>query len=178
MFLVKFHVYGSKGRSRLSQIVVQAREKCRKKPFFRLFPSARRFAAGKSWYKRGKNVEKLHFSDFFRAPDDSPQANRGTSERKMSKNSIFRTFSECQTIRRRQIVVQAREKCRKTLFFLSFPHQKIPRRLMRFILSPHIQTASFSASRTPLCISPIGHSPWRLDGIFSRCPCCFPYPSS
>ena len=139
-----------KATSMLSQIVVQAREKCRKIPFFRLFPSARRFAAGKSWYKRGKNVEKLHFSDFFRVPDDSPQANRGTSERKMSKYFVF----------------------------LAFPRQKITRRLMRFILSPHIQTASFSASRTPLCISPVVHSPWRLDGIFSRCPCCFPYPSS
>ena len=47
----------------------------------------------KSWYKREKNVEKSHFSDFFRAPDDSPQANRGTSERKMSKNFLFLVIS-------------------------------------------------------------------------------------
>jgi hypothetical protein len=65
MLLVKFHVYGSKSKSRLSQIVAQAREKCRKIPFFGLFPSARRFAAGKSWHKREKNVEKLSFSCHF-----------------------------------------------------------------------------------------------------------------
>ena len=75
----------------------------------------------KSWYKREKNVEKSHFSDFFRAPDDSPEANRGTSERKMSKKPIFQTFSERQMIRRRQIVVQAREIYRKIPFFGLFP---------------------------------------------------------
>ncbi len=67
----------------LSQIVAQASEKCRKIPFFGLFPSARRFAESKSWYKRVKNVEKNSFSEFFRAPDDSLKANRGTSKEKV-----------------------------------------------------------------------------------------------
>ena len=39
--------------------------------------------------QRVKNVEKSHFSEFIRAPNDSPQANRGTASEKCLKISFF-----------------------------------------------------------------------------------------
>ena len=56
----------------------------------------------KSWHKREKRLEKTHFfHKLFRAPEDSPQVNRGTSERKDQKKRIFFiSFSERPKIHR------------------------------------------------------------------------------
>ena len=45
--------------------------------------------------------------------------NRGTSERKDEKKAIFfQSLPSAETIRRRQIVVQVREKMKKSFFFI------------------------------------------------------------
>jgi len=71
-----FQSFSERQTIRRRQIVAQAREKD-EKAFSIVFPSARRFAEGKSWHKREKKMKKL-FSIVFRAPDDSAKVNRGT----------------------------------------------------------------------------------------------------